>query len=127
MGTIMAIGGGRYDDGEIFPVLNATFEMLMGKSPYRSPTDMGVNMVGYCIEDDEACCAASHQEIIRRYYKALVNEIKHHKDSTESDKIALLMQRIGISVEDRAVAVAARARAAEKSCPAAASNKITWC
>ncbi len=107
-------------DVEIFPVLNATFEKLMGKSPYHSPTDMGVNMVGYCIEDDAVCCEASHQEIIRRYYKALVNEIKHHKESTESDKIALLMQRLGISVEDRAVAVAARHRAEEKNCPAAA-------
>ncbi len=107
-------------DVEIFPVLNAIFEKLMGTSPYKSPTDMGVNMAGYCISDDEACCEASRQEILRRYYKALVREIKHHKDSTESDKIALLMQSLQIGVEDRAVAVSARALAAERGCPAAA-------
>ena len=107
-------------DVEIFPVLNAMFEKVMGASPYRSPTDMGVNMAGYCISDDEACCEASRQEILRRYYKALVSEIKHHKESTESDKIALLMRSLQIDVDDRAVAVAARTRAAEKNCPAAA-------
>ncbi len=107
-------------DVEIFPVLNAIFEKLMGKSPYNSPTDMGVNMAGYCISDDEACCAASREEIIRRYYKALVSEIKHHKDSTESDKIALLMQGLHITTDDRAVTVAARRVAEEKNCPAAA-------
>ena len=107
-------------DVEIFPVLNAMFEKVMGGSPYRSPTDMGVNMAGYCISDDEVCCEASRQEILRRYYKALVNEIKHHKESTESDKIALLMRSLQIDVDDRAVAVAARTRAAEKNCPAAA-------
>ncbi len=107
-------------DVEIFPVLNAMFEKVMGASPYRSPTDMGVNMVGYCISDDEVCCEASRQEILRRYYKALVNEIKHHEESTESDKIALLMRSLGIDVNDRAVAVAARNRAIEKNCPAAA-------
>ncbi len=107
-------------DVEIFPVLNAIFEKLMGKSPYRSPTDMGVNMVGNCISDDEVCCEASRQEIIRRYYKALVAEVKHHKESTESDKIKLLMTSLGIGVDDRAVARAARARAEEKGCPSAA-------
>lgn len=59
-------------DVEIFPVLNALFEKLMGKSPYKSPTDMGVNMAGYAICDDEACCEAAKQELIRRYFKALV-------------------------------------------------------
>ena len=107
-------------DVEIFPVLNAIFEKVMGASPYRSPTDMGVNMAGFCISDDEVCCEASRQEILRRYYKALVNEIKHHKESTESDKIALLMQSLQISTADRHVAVAALARAEEKGCPAAA-------
>ncbi len=107
-------------DVEIFPVLNTIFEKLMGESPYKSPTDMGVNMAGYCISDDDACCEASRQEILRRYYKALVGEIKHHRDSTESDKIALLMQSLHLGVDDRAVAVAARARAVECNCPAAA-------
>ena len=58
-------------DLEIFPVVNAMFELISGKSPYKSPTDMGVNMAGNCIFDDEACCKASKQEIIRRYYQAL--------------------------------------------------------
>ena len=107
-------------DVEIFPVLNAIFEKLLGKSPYQSPTDMGVNMAGYCISDDEVCCEASKQEILRRYYKALVSEIKHHKESTESDKIALLMQSLHIGVDDRAAAVAARAKAEKHDCPAAA-------
>ncbi len=107
-------------DVEIFPVLNAIFEKVMGASPYRSPTDMGVNMAGFCISDDEVCCEASRQEILRRYYKALVNEIKHHKEPTESEKIALLMQTLQISTADRRVAVAALARAEEKNCPAAA-------
>ena len=59
-------------DVEIFPVLNRLFEKILGSSPYKSPTDMGVNMAGHCIVDDEACAEASRQEIIRRYYKALV-------------------------------------------------------
>ena len=57
-------------DVEIFPVLQAMFEKIMGECPYKSPTDMGVNMAGNCIVDDEACCEASRQEIIRRYYKS---------------------------------------------------------
>ena len=59
-------------DVEIFPVLNRLFEKILGSSPYKSPTDMGVNMAGHCIVDDEACRESSRQEIIRRYYKALV-------------------------------------------------------
>ena len=57
-------------DVEIYPVLNALFEGIYGSNPYKSPTDMGVNMVGFCISDDEACCEASKDEIIRRYYAA---------------------------------------------------------
>ena len=107
-------------DVEIFPVLNAVFEKLMGHSPYRSPTDMGVNMAGYCISDDEACCEAARAEILRRYYKALVSEIKHHRDSRESDKIVRLMQTLSLSPEDRSVVRLARQVAEEKGCPAAA-------
>ena len=107
-------------DVENFPVLTAIFEKLMGTSPYQSPTDMGVNMAGYCISDDDACCAAAREEIIRRYYKALVAEIKHHKESTESDKIARLMQTLHITPDDRAVARRAREVAEERACPAAA-------
>lgn len=108
-------------DVEIFPVLNAIFEKLMGTSPYRSPTDMGVNMAGYCICDDEVCCQAARQEILRRYYKALVSEVKHHaEDSEESEKIARLMQTLNLTPDDRNCAVAARTYGAEKECPAAA-------
>ncbi len=108
-------------DVDIFPVLQAIFEKLMGESPYKSPTDMGVNMAGYCISDDEVCCAASRQEILRRYYKALVRERKHPSDGPkESDKIDLLMRSLHIEPEERAVAVAAREKATLCECPAAA-------
>lgn len=92
-------------DVEIFPVLNALFERIMGTSPYKSPTDMGVNMAGYGICNDEVCQEASRQEIIRRYFKALENERKNNLDSHESDKIAILMNSMGISEKDRKVYV----------------------
>lgn len=63
-------------DVEVFPVLNAMFEQIYGESPYKSPTDMGVNMVGNCIFDDEAVCQAARTEIVRRYYKALCDHRK---------------------------------------------------
>ena len=90
-------------DVEIFPVLNALFEKLMGVSPYKSPTDMGVNMAGFAICDDEACQNASKQEIIRRYFKALENERRNNLDPDESEKILYLMQGLNVSVEDREV------------------------
>ncbi len=90
-------------DVEIFPVLSLLFEQLTGSSPYKSPTDMGVNMAGYCISDDEACRAASKQEVIRRYYKALVHERKEALDSATSDRIALLMGQLCVSTDDRPV------------------------
>ncbi len=90
-------------DVEIFPVLNLLFEQLVGASPYKSPTDMGVNMAGYCISDDEACRAASKQEVIRRYYKALVHERREALEPGTSDRIALLMGQLGISTDDRPV------------------------
>ena len=93
-------------DVEVFPVLNNLFEKLMGTSPYKSPTDMGVNAVASAICDDEVCKEASKQEIIRRYFKALENERRNNLDSNESDKIFLLMNSLGISVEDRKVYVA---------------------
>ena len=68
-------------DIEIFPVLNAIFEGIYGSCPYKSPTDMGVNMVGNCISDDEVCCEASRQEIIRRYYQALSRVVKDQPGS----------------------------------------------
>lgn len=90
-------------DVEIFPVLNAIFEKIMGKSPYKSPTDMGVNMVGYAICDDEVCIEAAKQEIIRRYLKALANERRNDLETTESDKIDLIMKGNGIDVSMRKV------------------------
>ena len=90
-------------DIEIFPVLNTLFEKIMGKSPYKSPTDMGVNMAGFAISDEAVCIEASKQEIIRRYFKALENERRNNLDPVESEKILLLMNSLNISVEDRAV------------------------
>lgn len=90
-------------DVEIFPVLSRLFEQLLGSSPYKSPTDMGVNMAGYCISDDEVCREAARQEVIRRYFKALVQERRDALDSTWSDRIALLMSSLGVTREDRPV------------------------
>lgn len=78
-------------DVDIFPVLNAIFEGIYGSSPYKSPTDMGVNMAGFCIFDDAACCEASNQEIIRRYYQALNRLAKEQGNSEEVYKLNLLM------------------------------------
>ncbi len=86
-------------DVEIFPVLNAIFEQIQGSSPYRSPTDMGVNMVGNCIIDDEACRAASRMEILRRYYTACVNRIKGKGDDVVIQKLELLMNQAGARPE----------------------------
>ena len=90
-------------DVEVFPVLNKLFEELLGSSPYKSPTDMGVNMAGHCIADDEVCRRAAEQEVIRRYYKALVQEKQEELDSEASDRIALLMGSLGVVKEDRPV------------------------
>ncbi len=98
-------------DVEIFPVLNAIFMKIYGTSPYASPTDMGVNMAGNCIIDDEACRAASRQEIIRRYYKALVGVADGTRTEEELSKIELLMRQEDLSVTDRAVVPAAKDRA----------------
>lgn len=94
-------------DSEIFPVVNAMFELIFGESPYKSPTDMGVNMAGNCIIDDEVCCEASKQEIIRRYYKSLCE--KRRKGTTKDNiyKLELLMKQAEITVEDRKVTMAA--------------------
>ncbi|MBR2730509.1 MAG: DUF1846 family protein, partial [Clostridia bacterium] len=90
-------------DVEVFPVLNAIFEKIEGKSPYRSPTDMGVNMAGYAICDDEVTREASKAEIIRRYFAAM-NDLRMGRGKQEAvDKIVSLMNQAGISAEDRAV------------------------
>ncbi len=88
-------------DVEVFPVLNTLFEKVMEESPYKSPTDMGVNMVGFAICDDEACKEASKQEILRRYFKALEKERRNNLDPVESNKILLLMNSLNITVRDR--------------------------
>lgn len=107
-------------DVEIFPVLNAIFEGIYGESPYKSPTDMGVNMAGFCIVDDEACCQASKQEIIRRYYYALNRVVKEEKGSDEVYKINLLMNQAKIETGMRPVVTPCLNRAKELACPAAA-------
>ena len=107
-------------DVEIFPVLNAMFERIFGSSPYKSPTDMGVNMAGNCIIDDEATCIASRQEIIRRYYNTLCECRKNRADEDAVYKIELLMEQAGIRKEDRKPVPAALAKAAETGAPAVA-------
>ena len=107
-------------DVEAFPLLKALLEKLTGSTPYQSPTDMGVNMAGYCITDDAACRAAANQEIIRRYFKALVEEKRNGMDSTQSDRAAVIMAKAGIRVSDRPVVAPARARAQETGEPASA-------
>lgn len=107
-------------DVEIFPVLNAIFEGIYGNSPYKSPTDMGVNMAGNCIFDDEACEEASKQEIIRRYYHALNRMAKGVGSDSEVYKIELLMKQAKISADFRKVVSVAMEKAALNHSPAAA-------
>ena len=107
-------------DIEIFPVLNALFEHVWGKSPYKSPTDMGVNMVGMCITDDEACREAAKKEIIRRYYAARCQYLQGHSVKEEAEKILLLMKQLNIDDNVRPVMNAARARAQATGNPALA-------
>lgn len=90
-------------DVEIFPVLQRLFERLLGEAPYKSPTDMGVNMAGVCISDDAVCREAAKQEVIRRYYKALVDERRDEAEPVASEHIAIIMSKLGITVEDRPV------------------------
>ena len=107
-------------DIEIFPVLSAVFQQIYGRSPYASPTDMGVNMVGNCIVDDDVCRDAAHQEIIRRYYTARCSLRQGHGDTAEVEKLEMLLQKSGLSDDDRPVIAAARTRAEETGEPAAA-------
>ena len=100
-------------DIEIFPVMNVIFENIYGESPYKSPTDMGVNMIGYCICDDEVCCRAAKDEIIRRYYAALEKLACGECNDGEVNKIALLMKQLKLTTDDRRVTVAAKARREE--------------
>ena len=107
-------------DVEIFPVLRAMMEKISGECPYKSPTDMGVNMAGNCIVDDEVCRHASHMEIIRRYYHALCDKRKGLSDGDAVDKIKLLMNTAGIDTVDRPVITAACEKAEKEGAPAAA-------
>ena len=107
----MAVNYNR--DIEIFPVLNALFEGIYGGSPYKSPTDMGVNMVGFCISDDEACCNASLNEIVRRYYAA-TNKLADGADNeNEVHKIQMLFSQAKITTAFRRVTVAANEKKLE--------------
>lgn len=108
-------------DIEIFPVLNAIFEEIYGENTYyKSPTDMGVNMAGNCIFDDEACCEASNMEIIRRYYTAMNKAARGEALENEVYKIELLMKQAKITTDDRKVTVAAKERAEKLGVPTAA-------
>lgn len=107
-------------DIEVFPVLATIFKRIYGTCPYKSPTDMGVNMVGNCIIDDEAVSYAAKQEIIRRYYTALCERRKGRDTTKEIEKIEILMNKVGVSPSDRAVAVKANCIAKDSDAPAAA-------
>lgn len=98
-------------DVEAFPILKKMFEKIMGACPYKSPTDMGVNMAGFCIEDQEGVSRASKEEIIRRYYNTLI-DYRYAKESYHAvEKIEMLMSQLGITPLDRTVAVKAREKA----------------
>ena len=107
-------------DVEIFPVLNAIFERIMGESPYKSPTDMGVNMAGKAIIDDDAVKAAANAEIIRRYFNTQCLKRQGSADDSQITKIELLMKQAGTSVEDRPVVAAALVKEEMTGAPAAA-------
>ena len=107
-------------DVEIFPILNSMFEKIYGASPYKSPTDMGVNMAGKCISDDEVCKEAARQEIIRRYYSALGDLLKGNSSEKAAETIELLLQQAGTSTVARKVVKAANDRAEATGTPAAA-------
>ena len=97
-------------DIEIFPVLQTLFEGIYGESPYKSPTDMGVNMIASCISDDELCCEAAKDEIIRRYYTALDKLAEGECNDAEVNKITILLKQAGITTDYRKTTVAAKER-----------------
>lgn len=115
-------------DIEIFPVLSAMFEQILGSCPYKSPTDMGVNMAGNCIVDDGACREAAKQEIIRRYYQALYDQKKDVLGSKEATyKLELLMKQAAISTQDRKVVPMALMRQENTGHPTAAIELSDGC
>ena len=107
-------------DIEIFPVLNAIFEGIYGENPYKSPTDMGVNMIGFCLNDEDVCCDAARDEIIRRYYAALGRLAKNGDNENEVNKIALIMKQAKLTTEYRKTTVAAREKKEISGVPSAA-------
>lgn len=107
-------------DIEIFPVLEAMFRQIYGESPYKSPTEMGVNMIGYCITDDEACCDAARQEILRRYYASACATLQGLSDGHDLKKIELIMNSISLTSDERPVVGAALKRAEETGGPVVA-------
>ncbi len=107
-------------DVETFPVLKAMFEQIYGESPYLSPTDMGVNMAGNCICDDEVCKEAARQEIIRRYYQSLKRRLEGACGEEEVARQEMLLKEAGVTVHDRPVVDAALARSEETGTPCAA-------
>ena len=111
-------------DVEIFPVLKATFDKIYGKCPYKSPTDMGVNMAGNCIFDDEAVKEAANQEIIRRFFNAKCTQIKGRASKDEIYKLELLMNNAGLCVDDRKCALEATKLEEKTGAPAAAIELI---
>ena len=107
-------------DVEIFPVLSAIFEKISGSCPYKSPTDMGVNMAGFCIFDNDNVSEASKAEIIRRYYACACAKRKGVSDGRDTEKIEIIMNNAGISISDRRVIGAANEKAAQTGEPACA-------
>ena len=107
-------------DVEAFPLLSTIFEKITGKSPYRSPTDMGVNMAGFCITDDAVCRKASCDEIVRRYYETCCDRMQCSVTDEAVFKTELIMKQAGVSTDDRPVVAAAKAKAEETGNPAAA-------
>ena len=114
----MAVNYNR--DIEIFPVLNALFEGIYGENPYKSPTDMGVNMIGCCMSDEDVCCDAARDEIIRRYYTALGKLADGDGNDSEVNKIALLMKQAKITTDYRRTTVAAKERKEKSGVPSSA-------
>ena len=107
-------------DIEIFPVLDALFTQIYGANPYKSPTDMGVNMVGFCISDDDVCREAANNEVIRRYYTGLCNLAEGEDNEAEVNKLSLLLKQANLATEYRRVTVAAKQREASSDEYAAA-------
>ena len=107
-------------DIEIFPVLDALFTQIYGNNPYKSPTDMGVNMIGFCISDDDVCREAANNEVIRRYYSGLCNMAEGEDNEKEVNKLTLLLKQANLATEYRRVTVAAKQREASSDQYAAA-------